>query len=51
MEIMDYAPVKHFLVAPLNLPISDLERLWEIITDVKFHSVCDMHRSKSSPVL
>ena len=33
--------MKHFLVMPLNLPISDSERSREIILDIKFDSVRD----------
>ena len=43
--------MKHFPVMSLNLPISESEHLREIIIDMKFQSVRDMHRSKSSLIL
>ena len=43
--------MKHFPVTSLNLPISESKCLREIIIDIKFHSVRDMHGSKSSLIL
>ena len=48
---MEYAPVKHFLVTSLNLPINELERSREIFMDIKFHSTHDTHGSKSVLIL
>ena len=48
---MEYARMKHFPVASLNLPISDSERSRDIIMDIKFHSVRDRHGSKGSLIL
>ena len=43
--------MKRFLVTSLNLPINELECLREIIIDIKFHSLRNMHGSKSSLML
>ena len=49
---MEYGPMKHFPVTSLNLPISKSDHSREIIIkDIKFHSVHDMHGSKSSLIL